>query len=254
MAQSLAAALEARQGTPFRSRDEAPFRCGIFEVRAGFQHLEHLLCVGFPVGGQLQHSAGPEPRGECGDERSLDEASLVVTLLVPGIREEDQHFVERIGREIPLEQFDSVVAGHAQVAQAGLLGAQHQMAHSGSMHFDAEEIALWLRRGKCFEVVAVAKTYLENTRRDTAENPVQIKLRRLRALARGCAWIQPVARPEFLQCAVLRIGDPACAQHETADRSGGLRRSKGLGILVHIQFTSCSCVACLRRLAQSLGR
>ena len=66
----------------------------ILELRAGIQHLQQMLRVGSPVRRKLQHPAGAEPLGDALSEGRLDQAALVMTLLRPGIRKQDEHFGE----------------------------------------------------------------------------------------------------------------------------------------------------------------
>src|SRR5512139_2431659 len=62
---------------------------GIGEQRFGGEHRQHLLGVVLPVGGQVDVAARLQPTGEQRHQRRLDQAALMVALLVPGVGKED---------------------------------------------------------------------------------------------------------------------------------------------------------------------
>jgi hypothetical protein len=99
----------------------------------------------------------------------------VVALLVPRIREEDQHLVERARRDRLLEHLDRVVRDHAQVRQPRVARGLQQATDAGAMHLDAEVVALAMRGRERREVLAVAEADLERERRDAAEDGREVE-------------------------------------------------------------------------------
>ena len=87
MAQSLPAALKLGLGPLFGSRRELASTGAVFQPGTGVEHLQHLLRVGLPVRRKVQNATGTQPRCEQLDKRGLYKASLVMTLLVPGVSE-----------------------------------------------------------------------------------------------------------------------------------------------------------------------
>ncbi len=55
----------------------------------GAEHGQHLLGVGFPVGGAVQVAARRQPARQQRHQRRLDQAALVVPKFVPGVGEPD---------------------------------------------------------------------------------------------------------------------------------------------------------------------
>ena len=134
----------------------------------------------------------------------------MVALLGPGIREVQQHFVERRRRQLLLENLDRVVRDHAHVAEAAGLDREQAVADAGWMNLDAEKIRVGPHAGECDERCAVAEADLQHARPVTAEGRVQVE--------RGGRKRQSPARQQLVERAPLRARDPAAAKHETPDR------------------------------------
>jgi hypothetical protein len=96
-----------------------------------------LFRIGVPVRGEAQHTVGAQRGRQQSDERSVDQAPLVMALLVPRIREEHQDLIEGLIPKLVLQYLDGIVTDDAQVADLRLFGAQQQPAHSRAMHLDA---------------------------------------------------------------------------------------------------------------------
>ena len=133
MSQTGAAPLEPRRWPKVRSRYVGAVRAQAAQALACAGHSEHLLCVLLPIGGESQHPAGPQLIREQPDETLIDQAALVVALLVPRIREKHQYFIEASIRERAVHDLDGVAANHAQVGELGLLGAQQEPPDAGPM-------------------------------------------------------------------------------------------------------------------------
>ena len=212
----------------------------VLQQRIVAQHLEHLLGVGLPVGGTVQVSTGLEARGQAVYQRTLDQAALVVPLLVPRIREEQVDGVQAAGRSrrVPGRQhrvhdFNRVVRDDADVVQAELADLFEQRADAGLVHLAAQEVGFGHQAGNMGGRVAHAKADFQHQR----------ALRSLRPAAERCRpaklWVDggqrrnrglegyDEARTELVNSARLACGRPAGAAHEAANRPvvGLLRRA-----------------------------
>jgi hypothetical protein len=78
------------------------------------QDFQHLTGVVLPVRGQVQVAAGLEPAGQQFDEGGLDQAALVMALLVPGVGKEDMDAVQAGFGQHVLEHFDGIMLDDAQ--------------------------------------------------------------------------------------------------------------------------------------------
>ena len=96
--------------------------------------------------------------------------------------------------------------------EAEFLGAQHQVADAGTMHLDAEVVAVRVRCRQRDQRFAVAEADLERARRVAPEQ-------RRRGRAGSVAGLDAVARPQFAPRALLRDGHASGAHHEAADRA-----------------------------------
>ena len=77
----------------------------------------------------MQIAPGAEPQRELVHEIRLEEPSLVMTLLRPGIGEEDMDTGERCGGDHRCHELDRVVLDHANVAETELGDASQQAAN-----------------------------------------------------------------------------------------------------------------------------
>ena len=102
-------------------------------------------------------------------------------------------------------------AGDAHVGETLGLDPAQQRAHARAMHLNAEVIVLRMRGGHGGERLAVAEANFDMQRRVPAEERNEVELRLTRRDA--------VARQQFFQRALLRIGDAPFAAHEAADRA-----------------------------------
>src|SRR6185503_4390043 len=175
------------------------------------EHLEHLHRVRLPVRREIQHATESQARRDQLDERGLDQPSLVVALLVPGIGKQHQYLVETCRRQLVAEHFDRVVCADAQVGQLAALRQHEQVTDTGTMHLDAEIVALGMRGGERGQVFAVAKADLQRARCPPAEQRIERQRRR--------RVVDAVTRPEILECARLADGHAAGAHDEAANRA-----------------------------------
>src|SRR5690348_6260386 len=165
--------LESRFDAPRRPFRIAAFSPAIAPRGRRSQHLAHVLRIVRPVGRQMQEPAEFDTAGEQLNECGLNQAALVVAFLVPGIREPDAHFVQRIRRNLVFEDLDGIVIPQPHVACAALRKRIHQPADAGAVDLDAEIVA----RGIVFacpgQRFAVAETDFKNARRASSEQRVE---------------------------------------------------------------------------------
>ncbi|KAG0739102.1 hypothetical protein G6F24_017436 [Rhizopus arrhizus] len=88
--------------------------------------------------------------GQQRHERGLQQAALVVALLVPRVREVDAHFIQRAVGDLVLQHFHRIVVVQAHVVGVVVGQRVQQPAHAGRMHLDADPISstLWAGRPK----------------------------------------------------------------------------------------------------------
>ncbi len=159
----------------------------------------------------MQQAAGPEPEGQQLGELRLDDASLVVALLVPWVGKEQLHPVQAGVRQVPAQHLHGVLAQHPHIFQAQLVEPQQQVADPGAVHLDAEPVALRVALGQFQQGLAVAEADLQGDRAGVAEAGRQVERLPVRRT-------QAEALPGAGEGAALGFGDAALAQHEAADR------------------------------------
>src|SRR5450830_9234 len=132
MPQSQATALELGLGAVGRAIGVAAR--GLAVAQQGFraQHLQHLLGIGFPIGGAMQVAAGAQTGCQFGHQWRLDQAALVVLGLVPGVWKENVHAFEHAMRQHVVDDFDRVMLQDADVAQTALTHLLEQAPTPGS--------------------------------------------------------------------------------------------------------------------------
>src|SRR6185312_7744766 len=179
VSQPFAASLEARRRAlarvPRGALEETAAWHGVLEQRARVEHLLHVLGVWLPVRSEQQHTAGLQSTRNAFGEGRLKKPALVVTLLVPRVREENLHLIERLRRNLSLEHLDGIVAGHAHVSQPRRVEGEEQPADARRVHLDAEEITLRLSRGERREVLSVSESDLDDAGRMAPEQRVEIE-------------------------------------------------------------------------------
>ena len=70
---------------------------GADQKRLCIEHLKHMLGIRCPVGCKVQIAIRPKKRRQIMNQLWLDQPALVVSLFMPGIREENMDRIERIG-------------------------------------------------------------------------------------------------------------------------------------------------------------
>ena len=107
MPQSLATAFELGD----RAFGRAWYAFAVFgEVavaRGDVHHFQHVLGVRFPVGGHVQDAANLQLAAHQFGEGRLNDATLVVTALVPRVREEQHQSIEAVVGDAAVEHFNA---------------------------------------------------------------------------------------------------------------------------------------------------
>src|SRR5690606_22371186 len=113
----------------------------------------------------------------------------------------------------------------AHVATVVLVQRIEQAADAGGVDLDADVVAFAIPRGCEAQRLAVAEADFQHAFRVTAEHRVEI--------ARPADEVQPEARPQRVERALLRRGEPPLPQHEAAHAApaflDGERFRRGLG-------------------------
>src|SRR3546814_14028306 len=119
----------------------------LFPYTTLFRSVPHLFGVVLPVGGQVQAAVSGEFLHEQRGERGLQQAALVVALLVPGVGEVDADLVERAVGDLVLQHLDRIVVIEAHVVEAVLVQGIEQAPDARRMDFDAVVAAPAVARG-----------------------------------------------------------------------------------------------------------
>ena len=88
----------------------------------------------------MQIGARRHARGQQMDKRGLNQATLVMARLWPGIREIEVHTGQAIRGDHVLQHFDGIVLDDAHVGEARRLDALEKRTDACFKHFDAKEV------------------------------------------------------------------------------------------------------------------
>src|SRR5450755_4370631 len=102
-----------------------------------------------------------------------------MTLFGPGIREENEHFIQAIKRNLLLQYRDRVVTDDAHIGEPALLNPHEQSSHARAVDFDAEVVALRMRCCQRRQMIAIAEADFDNAWRPPAEEGVKVEDLRL---------------------------------------------------------------------------
>ena len=110
-----------------------------------------------------------------------------------------------------LENLDGVVTDEPHIAQRAGFEREQQSADPGSVHLDAEEVALGMSSGERQQILTVTEADLDGAWRIAPEERDGIE--RLRGEPDAVLW------PELLERTLLRLGDAPRAGDERANRA-----------------------------------
>ena len=108
----------------------------VAKARIGDKLPGHPLGVILPVGRHVNHRARFKQPVYKISKSGVDDAALVMALLVPGIGEEKQNPVQRFGFDHMLQHLDGVVIDQAHVFQSLLVNPVQASPDTGFVHFD----------------------------------------------------------------------------------------------------------------------
>jgi beta-glucosidase len=238
VAEALAAPLETGDAALHQPLTEAPVRRAVAQGLATAQHAQHVLRVWLPVGGEVESAAAFETAGDQVRERGLHDAALVMTRLGPGIGEQQLQFVQAIRCDLALQHLDRVVRDEAQVRCAGFGGFQQQMSDAGTMHFDAQKVALGRRECAFEQVIAVAEADLERSWRGAPKQGIEVE--------QPLFELDAKTRPVQFQSALLAIGDAPRAHDERAHAASevrGLLHARSIAAVTRVAVLLAASVA-----------
>ena len=185
-------------------------------------HFEHLLGIGCPVRGQMQLSSRTQASREQRHQRRLHQSALVMTLLGPRVRKEDEHRIKARRLQRLAQQRDHIPSYHPEVFKPCSLGEAEQPADPRLVNLHAEIVALGVVSGHGGKGITHAETHLQVARSAAPEQQIQGS----KLLGAGA---EPV--PQAVQGSGLGPGHPARPAHEAAypARVRGFRGVVGLG-------------------------
>ncbi|MDB5984679.1 MAG: hypothetical protein JWQ69_5694 [Pseudomonas sp.] len=178
-------------------------------TRRDIHHFQHVFGIGFPIGRHVQNPADFQLAAHQLGELRLDDAALVMTAFVPGIREEQHQTVKAVVGDATVENFDRVAIVDPHVSQALSQHAIEQRTDTRVMHFDPDEIVLRRSRRHFQQRMAHAETDFQGARRRATEYLIVIHGR--------IDQRQDKQRPTLIQAALLAFGHTSGAHHETLD-------------------------------------
>ncbi len=131
MPEACSASLESGQGARLRAWMEGPETGGVHKqvVRIGEQR-QHLLRIGFPIGSGMEETAGSDDPAQHGHELPFEDTPLVVSLLRPGVREQEIDAGQAGRREALFHDLDGIVTADAQVGESAPFDFEQQMSHA----------------------------------------------------------------------------------------------------------------------------
>ncbi len=125
----------------------------------------------------MQHTTDLELAAHQLGERRLNDTALVMTALVPWIREEQHQAVKAVVGNAAVEHLNRIAVVNTQVGEALGQHSVEQRAHARAMHFDADKVLLRRRRSHLQQRMAHAKADFEGTWCRTAEHLVVVNRR-----------------------------------------------------------------------------
>ncbi len=98
-----------------------------------------------------------------------------MTLLVPGIRKKDEHFVDARIRKSESKYFDGVMRDDTHIGEIRCRAILQQTSDAGPVHFDAKIVDLRIGARQRTDHLANAESDLHATRRMPAECGIQVQ-------------------------------------------------------------------------------
>lgn len=104
------------------------------------EHFQHLLGVVFPVGGQVKQSSTANARLQKINKSRLYETTLVVTFLMPWVREEYLDSIKAQGLDTIAHNLYCIVTVRANIFDTTLFHQVKQLANAGTMNFYTDKV------------------------------------------------------------------------------------------------------------------
>ena len=98
------------------------------------------------------------------------------------------------------------MSNQSKVLEADLASADQTMSDTGFVHFDTDVVHLRIFASLLHECFAIAEADFDGDRRISAEFELKIE--------RFFFMLEPILRPQFLKCLLLRCSQSAAAPNE----------------------------------------
>lgn len=173
MAETASAALELRLGAGERAHGETAM--GIVKCPYFRQRPEDVIGVLPPIRRHVQVAIGLESRGQKFGESRLNEATLVVALLRPGVRKKHVNTGQRFRRDHLAHHFDGVMLDDPDVGKGQLVDLFHEGAHPGGVDFHPQKVDFRGLGGNYCRCLPHSEADFENSWSVSAENGRKIE-------------------------------------------------------------------------------
>ena len=157
----------------------------------------------------MQHTANLELAAHQCRELRLHDTALVVTTLVPWVREKQHQAIKAVIGDAAIEHLDRIAIVDPHVGQALGQHAVEQRANAWVVYFHADEILIRRSRRHLQQRVAHAEADLQRARRRAAEHLIEIH--------GSIGQWQHIQRAALFQTTLLAFGHTPGTHHETLD-------------------------------------
>ncbi len=144
-------------------------------------------------------------------EGRINQPPFVMSLLVPGVGEENLYPIQTFMGNTLLQHELPILAIDADILQGRGGGLHEQVSQTRTMHFNANEVSLWVCLGLSDERVAHAETNLISKGMVIAKNCGGVN--------QTCAGLQAKAVPLLCQGARLTSGESPLPEYKGTDTS-----------------------------------
>ena len=144
-------------------------------------------------------------------EGRIDQPPLVMSLLVPGVGEENLYPIQTFIGNTLFQHELPILAIDADILKGRGGGLHEQMSQARTMHLHTNEVSLWVCLGLSDERVAHAETNLKSKGMVIAKNCGGVN--------QTCAGLQAKAVPLLCQGARLASGESPLPEYKGTDTS-----------------------------------
>jgi len=164
----------------------------------------------------VQYTADRHFYSKATDKVRLDQATFVVTLFMPWVREIDLNTIQGLPGKTVFQHHGSIALHHFQVAQTALMNGPKDCADTGWMYVDPNVVPVRMLSGHLHQGIAHPETDLENQGCLSSKNRIQIN--------NTLIDFQPVERPEPIHGILLGGCQASTAHHVATNRTMLLHR------------------------------